>query len=72
MRCKGGNKVNTRTLKIHGSSSITMSKDTACKIDNAVSSIGSIEGKSIGKRNTELESQVTKETDRTFIFRIEF
>lgn len=72
MRCKGGNKVNTRTLKIHGSSSITMSKDTACRIDSAINSIGSIEGRTSGNRNAELESQVTKETNRTFIFSIEF
>ena len=72
MRCKGGNKVNARTLKIHGSSSITMSKDTACKIDIVLSSIGSTEGKVNSKRNAQLASQVTKETDQTFIFTIEF
>ena len=72
MRCKGGNKVNARTLKIRGSSSITMSKDTACRIDSAISSIGGVDGKYGDKRSAKLESQVTKETERVFIFNVEF
>lgn len=72
MRCRGGNKVSTRTLRIQGSSSVTMSKDTAYRIDSAVNSIGSIEGKISGKRNAELASQATKEMNRIFIFTIDF
>lgn len=73
MRCKAGNKVNHRTLKIYGSSSSTMSKDTACRIDSALSCIaGSYEGKSGGKRNAELESKVIKESERIFIYNVEF
>lgn len=73
MRCRGGNKVNNRTLRIYGSSSSTMSKDTACRIDSAMSCIaGSFDGKSSGKRKAELESQVIKESERIFIYNVEF
>ena len=72
MRFKGGNKVNTRSLKIRGSSATTMSKDTACRIDSAISCMGSMEGKKNTGQNAKFERQVTKETESIFIFNIEF
>lgn len=72
MRCKGGNKINARTLKIQGSSSVTMSKDTACRIDNAISIMGDLDGTIKNKKHAEFEQQATRETEQTFIFSIEF
>lgn len=72
MRCKGGNTVNSRILRIQGSSSATMSRDTALRIDNAISSIGNATGTVRGKGNAEFENQVTKETLSEFVFVVEF
>lgn len=72
MRCKGGNMVNSKILKIQGSSSATMSKDTALRIDSAIGSIDNSLGKVKGKGNSEFEKQVTKETHSEFVFLIEF
>lgn len=55
MRCKGINPVKTRTIELYGSNSATMSKDTACRIDSAISSIGSTEGKASGKGSSDFE-----------------
>lgn len=65
MRCKGGNIVKSKTLRISGSSSATMSRDTACNIDNAI-------GKLKAKSNSELEKQAVKERRSTFVFSVEF
>ena len=72
MRCKGGNAVKARSLKLSGLNSATMSKDAACRIDRAISIMGDIEGTAKGKKQAELEKQATRETERTFIFNIEF
>lgn len=72
MRCKGGNSVKTRTIRISGSTSATMSKDTALRIDSAIGSIDNSLGKAKGKAHSELEKQVTKETCSEFVFNIEF
>lgn len=72
MRCKGGNSVKSRIIRISGSSSATMSKDTALRIDSAICSIDNSMGKAKGKARSELEKQVTKETHSEFVFKIEF
>jgi len=68
MRCKGGNSVRTRSLDFFGSNFATMSKNTACCIDTALRSIGSIDGKG----NAEFENQATRELESKFVFRVEF
>ena len=72
MRCKGGNSVKSKSLEISGSTSATMSKDTACRIDRALSIMGDAEGTARNKKHIELDKQATRETERTFIFHIEF
>lgn len=72
MRCKGGNSVRSRSLEFLGSNIATMSKNTACCIDSALRSIGSIDGKVNAKGNAEFEKQATRELKSKFIFRIEF
>ena len=72
MRCRGGNSVKTKCFELYGSDSATMSKDTACHIDSAISSIGNFEGKRGNKGSSEFEKQVTRETEQVFIFNITF
>lgn len=72
MRCKGGNSVQTKSLKILGSNSTTMSVDTAFRIDAAIKSIGTTEGKFGVLSNSGFKKQVTQETKHSFIFNIEF
>ena len=72
MRCKGGNSVKKKTLELRGSNSATMSRDTACRIDSAMSCMGVIEGKSINKKKAEFEKQASREIESTFVFSIEF
>lgn len=65
MRCENKNALKTETLVLEGSSSATMSKKTACAIDNAVGKIGVS-----GKAN--MEGQASKEERSKLIFRVEF
>lgn len=64
--CSGKNTYESKTLRLSGSSSATMSQKTACEIDAAVGKLGGIKGK------TAIESQATKESNRTLEFTIEF
>lgn len=66
MRLKGGNAVNEKTLNLKGAVSATMSKETACSIDNAIGKILKDQG------SITLEKQVVKEMQSVFVFHIEF
>lgn len=70
MRCKGHNMVNSKTLKLSGSSSATMSKATACSIDNALVLMKVADKKDKGKLS--METQVVRENSTTLYFSIEF
>lgn len=65
MRCENQNAIKSETLILEGSSSATMSKKTACAIDNAVGKIG-VSG------NVNMEGQASKEERSKLIFRVEF
>ncbi|MBQ8518333.1 MAG: hypothetical protein IJ455_01850 [Agathobacter sp.] len=65
MRCANINAIKSETLVLEGSSSATMSKKTACAIDNAVGKIG-VSG------NANMEGQALKEEHSKLIFRVEF
>lgn len=65
MRCADINAIQSETLILEGSSSATMSKKTACAIDNAVGKIGAS-----GKAN--MEGQASREERSKLIFRVEF
>ncbi|MBR3808690.1 MAG: hypothetical protein IKK46_00130 [Clostridia bacterium] len=66
MRCSGDNSVKTRTLKLSGSSSATMSQKAAYAIDIAVGKTANIGGQ------TSMDSQAAKEHHSELIFNIEF
>lgn len=70
MRCKGDNFVKSETLEISGTSYATMSKATACSIDNALSVMKTVEKKNAS--SVTMEMQVTKENKSTLIFEVEF
>ena len=70
MRCKGDNSVQSEILEISGTSYATMSKATACSIDNALSVMKLVEKKDKG--NATMEMQVVKENRSKLIFDIEF
>ena len=72
MRCKGGNLVKKKTLELRGSNSATMSRDTACRIDSAISCMGIVDGKANSKKKAQFEKQATREIESTFVFTIEF
>lgn len=65
MRCENKNAIKSETLILEGSSSATMSKKTACAIDNAVGKIG-VSG------NANMEGQALKEERSKLIFMVEF
>ena len=65
MRCSDVNAIQSETLILEGTSSATMSKKTACAIDNAVGRIGVS-----GKAN--MEGQASKEERSKLIYRVEF
>lgn len=65
MRCSDINALQSETLILEGSSSATMSKKTACAIDNAIGKVGVS-----GKAN--MEGQASKEERSKLIFRVEF
>lgn len=65
MRCGGENQVTLETLELSGSSSATMSRKTACAIDNA---IGSMKMKGLAS----MESQSVRENQSTLSFIVEF
>lgn len=65
MRSSSGNEIKSETLILEGSSSATMSKKTACAIDNAVGKIG-VNGK------VNMEGQALKEEHSKLIYRVEF
>lgn len=66
MRCSGDNSVKTKTLKLSGSSSATMSQKAAYAIDVAVGKTANIGGQ------TSMDSQAAKEHHSELIFNIEF
>ena len=66
MRCSGDNSIKTKTLKLSGSSSATMSQKAAYAIDVAVGKTANIGGQ------TSMDSQAAKEHHSELIFNIEF
>lgn len=64
-RCHGDNSLKLETLELSGSTSATMSRKTACSIDNAVGAM-----KLAG--NSNMEAQATRENSTTLYFSIEF
>lgn len=69
MRCNDINSIQTKTLKLMGSSSATMSQKTACAIDSAVGKLG---GKASVKGEGSMEAQASSESKSTLIFTVEF
>lgn len=65
-RCKGINTLTCETIELFGSSSATMSQNTACAIDGAINKIGGIKGTSSMEANAKMEHS------RKLIFRIQF
>ena len=68
MRCNDINSIQTKTLKLSGSSSATMSKKVACAIDAAVGKFG---GKASVKGEGSMEAQASSESKSTLIFYFE-
>ena len=65
-RCKGTNALNSETIELFGSSSATMSQNTACAIDGAINKIGGVKGSSFMEANAKME------LSRKLIFRVQF
>lgn len=65
MRCTNANAIQSKQLKLSGSSISTMSQKTACSIDNALSKINA-------KASAKMEQHVQKETRTELVFDIEF
>ena len=60
MRCSGNNSIKSKVLQLKGSSSATMSYQTACAIDKLLNAAGT------------MEKQAVKESNTTLIFEIVF
>ena len=65
-RCKDINAVTCETIELFGSSSATMSQNTACAIDGAINKIGGVKGSSCMEANAKMEHS------RKLIFRVQF
>lgn len=65
-RCKDINALTCETIELFGSSSATMSQNTACAIDGAISKIGGVKGTSFMEANAKMEHS------RKLIFRVQF
>lgn len=64
-RCNGGNAVTSKTLKLIGASSATMSRKAASDIDAVVADMGI-------KHNYAMEEQSVKESKTTIVYHLEF
>jgi len=69
MRCNDINSIQTKTLKLSGASSATMSKKVACAIDAAVGKFG---GKASAKGEGSMEAKASSESKSTLVFTVEF
>ena len=65
-RCKDINSLTSETIELFGSSSATMSQNTACAIDGAINKIGG------GKGSSSMEANAKMEHSRKLIFRVQF
>ena len=65
MRCTSNNSIKSRQLELSGSSSATMSEETACTIDAVIF-------KAKSKNAISMETQATREHSRKLIYTIEF
>ena len=65
-RCKDINALTSETIELFGSSSATMSQNTACAIDGAINKIGGVKGSSFMEANAKMEHS------RKLIFRVQF
>ncbi len=64
-RCKGGNEITTKTLRLSGSSSATMSRKAANSIDAAVSEMGI-------NQSYSMEDKSVKESELKIVYHLEF
>lgn len=69
MRCSSSNSIQNKSLVLEGSSSATMSKKTACAIDNAVKYMNN-EAKN--KASAIMEKQASEENSSKLVLNIEF
>lgn len=65
MRCSNSNSIKSKTLKLSGTASATMSEATAGAIDSAVNKMGN-------KLSTALKKQAAKENRSSLFFTVEF
>jgi hypothetical protein len=65
-RCKDINALTSETIELFGSSSATMSQNTACAIDGAISKIGGVKASSFMEANAKMEHS------RKLIFHVQF
>lgn len=65
-RCKGTNTLTSETIELYGSSSATMSQNTACAIDSAINKIGGFNGLSSMELNAKMEHS------KKLIFHVQF
>lgn len=66
IRCDGGNTIKSKTLRLSGSSSATMSRKTACSIDQAIAKISS------GGGSYAMEQKADQESQSVLIYIVEF
>jgi len=64
-RCRGGNEITTKTLRLSGSSSATMSRKAANSIDAAVSELGI-------NQSYSMEDKSVKESDLKIVYHLDF
>lgn len=64
-RIKGGNKVTSKTLRLSGASSATMSCKAACSIEEAMGEMGI-------RKSFSLEAQTIREHSLTMVYHVEF